>query len=347
MRQALLAAVTLLFTCSLIAEPALNLIYFMPSDVEAVPGYEERLDKIMRYIQDFYNQEMTRHGYPDKQMKLPETADKRVKFTALKVEKDRSHFGYSGGGGPAIQEIEAFFRANPNERHSQHTLVIMPSFNDDPYNPGGVPFYGMGRYCFALDYPLYDLKYLGKPNREGQLLTKWLGGMAHELGHGLNLPHNLETKTERLKRGTALMGAGNYTLGQRPTFLTAPSAAILNNNEIFNPPGETYYRGNPQLNVKSIAVKRENNTFIITGQATAKTPINAVNLYIDGAPYGHVNNNYDATAFTVKPDADGNFSFQLAMDEIERFVPEDYQVRVDFLHINGLSSRWTKEYIKQ
>ena len=41
----------------------------------------------------------------------------------------------------------------------------------------------MGRNCFALDYPAFDIKHLGQKTREGRLLTKWYGGMAHELGH--------------------------------------------------------------------------------------------------------------------------------------------------------------------
>lgn len=93
-----------------------------------------------------------------------------------------------------------------------------------PDNPGGVPFYGMGRYCFALDYPAFDIKHLGQPTKEGRLLTKWYGGLAHELGHGLNLPHNHQTTSDGKKYGTALMGAGNYTFGTSPTFLT-PAAA--------------------------------------------------------------------------------------------------------------------------
>lgn len=52
----------------------------------------------------------------------------------------------------------------------------MPTITEDT-NPGGVPFYGLGKICFALDYKYFDLKYLGDP-----LLAKWLGGMAHDSG---------------------------------------------------------------------------------------------------------------------------------------------------------------------
>ncbi len=65
-----------------------------------------------------------------------------------------------------------------------------------PTIPAEFPFTAWGRNCFALDYPAFDIKHLGQKTREGRLLTKWYGGMAHELGHGLNLPHNHQTASD-------------------------------------------------------------------------------------------------------------------------------------------------------
>ena len=207
----------------------LNVVYFLGSDTEPVPDYERRLSELLLYLQQFYGREMQRHGYGARSFGLDIKSPGRVNIIEYKAKNPAAHYPYANGGGwKAAQELEEFFKANPDRKKSQHTLVIMPTWNDEkngPDNPGGVPFYGMGRNCFALDYPAFDIKHLGQKTREGQLLTKWYGGLAHELGHGLNLPHNHQTASDGKKYGTALMGAGNYTFGTSPTFLTPARAA--------------------------------------------------------------------------------------------------------------------------
>lgn len=91
-----------------------------------------------------------------------------------------------------------------------------------------------GRYCFAWTTPPSTSSTWDSRPQEGRLLTKWYGGLAHELGHGLNLPHNHQTTSDGKKYGTALMGAGNYTFGTSPTFLTPASCALLDACEVFS-----------------------------------------------------------------------------------------------------------------
>ncbi|MFP3631788.1 hypothetical protein SB776_34865, partial [Burkholderia sp. SIMBA_045] len=91
-----------------------------------------------------------------------------------------------------------------------------------------VPFYGTGKTCYALDYPQFDIQYLGTYT---YTFTGWFGGMMHELGHGMNLPHSHETNTEtnNPNQGTNLMFY-HGTLGASPTFVNRAGAAILNNS---------------------------------------------------------------------------------------------------------------------
>jgi len=158
----------------------LNVVYFLGSDTEPVPDYERRLSELLLYLQQFYGREMQRHGYGARSFGLDIKSPGRVNIIEYKAKNPAAHYPYENGGGwKAAQELEEFFKANPDRKKSQHTLVIMPTWNDEkngPDNPGGVPFYGMGRNCFALDYPAFDIKHLGQKTREGQLLTKWCGG---------------------------------------------------------------------------------------------------------------------------------------------------------------------------
>ena len=46
-----------------------------------------------------------------------------------KAKNPAAHYPYENGGGwKAAQELEEFFKANPDRTKSQHTLVIMPTW---------------------------------------------------------------------------------------------------------------------------------------------------------------------------------------------------------------------------
>ena len=149
----------------------LNIVYFLGSDTEPVPDYERRLSELLLYLQQFYGKEMQRHGYGARSFGLDIKSPGRVNIIEYKAKNPAAHYPYENGGGwKAAQELDEFFKAHPDRKKSQHTLIIMPTWNDEkngPDNPGGVPFYGMGRNCFALDYPAFDIKHLGQKTREG------------------------------------------------------------------------------------------------------------------------------------------------------------------------------------
>ena len=107
----------------------------------------------------------------------------------------------------------------------------MPSrTGDNGWNAGGVPFYGIGKWCYVLDYKNFDMQTWLDGSQEGS--SNWIGGTIHEIGHALNLPHNQHKVTDGW---IAMMAWGNheYTNNPENVHLTKASAAILNNNQIF------------------------------------------------------------------------------------------------------------------
>lgn len=316
----------------------LNVVYFLPQGDKSVEEYENRLNDLLLYTQEFYRKEMIRNGFGNKTFGLAKTAEGKVKIMVIRGKNDIPYYSYDAGGGwKAEKEIEAYFSKHPNEKKSQHTLVIMPSTSNDDFNPGGVPFYGIGKYCFALDYKYFDIKYLGENSVKGYLLTKWFGGLAHELGHGLNLPHNMQQVTEEKQLGTALMGAGNYTLGQKPTFLTKASCALLNNCEVFATEKIKYYDKNTGFKLKNLEISFTKDKIIVKGSFKTNVLVNAVNVYVDNAPFGRVDNDYDAESWTVKPEPDNQFTLEILQSELHRQEVDRFQVRVRFLCENGAS----------
>lgn len=319
----------------------LNVVYFLGSDTEPVPDYERRLSELLLYLQQFYGREMQRHGYGARSFGLDIKSPGRVNIIEYKAKNPAAHYPYENGGGwKAAQELEEFFKANPDRKKSQHTLVIMPTWNDEkngPDNPGGVPFYGMGRNCFALDYPAFDIKHLGQKTREGQLLTKWYGGMAHELGHGLNLPHNHQTASDGKKYGTALMGAGNYTFGTSPTFLTSASCALLDACEVFSvTPAQKFYEGRPEVEIKDTAISFKGDQILISGSYKSPQTVKALNVYVQDPPYA-VNQDYDAVSFSQRlGKKSGKFSMKIDKKELDGLTNNEFRISLMFILANGL-----------
>ena len=319
----------------------LNVVYFLGSDTEPVPDYERRLSELLLYLQQFYGREMQRHGYGARSFGLDIKSPGRVNIIEYKAKNPAAHYPYENGGGwKAAQELEEFFKANPDRKKSQHTLVIMPTWNDEkngPDNPGGVPFYGMGRNCFALDYPAFDIKHLGQKTREGQLLTKWYGGLAHELGHGLNLPHNHQTASDGKKYGTALMGAGNYTFGTSPTFLTPASCALLDACEVFSvTPAQKFYEGRPEVEIKDTAISFKGDQILISGSYKGPQTVKALNVYVQDPPYA-VNQDYDAVSFSQRlGKKSGKFSMKIDKKELDGLTNNEFRISLMFILANGL-----------
>ena len=168
----------------------LNVIYFVPKDVDTVPGYTHRLSEILLDFQNYTANYMEKEGFGKLSFGLDLKDATQVNITTIYAKQGKDVYPYNGGGSAVIRELNAYFSENPEEKRSEHSLIIMPSISGDPLNPGGVPFYGMGTLCFALDYPEMKLEHLGTLGAYGALVTKWIGGLYHELGHGLNAPHN-------------------------------------------------------------------------------------------------------------------------------------------------------------
>lgn len=324
---------------------SLNVVYFLPQEDSPVEGYEDRLNDLLLHVQNFYRKEMKRNGFGNKTFGLEKTPEGKVKIIVIRGEKDIPYYSYDNGGGwKAEKEIEAYFKEHPGEKKSKHVLVIMPSTSNDDMNPGGVPFYGIGKYCFALDYKYFDIQYLGQDSPQGHLLTKWFGGMAHELGHGLNLPHNMQQVTEEKKFGTALMGAGNYTYGLKPTYLTKASCAILNNCEVFAKQDIEYYDDKVGFELTNMDITFTDGHVLVKGDFNTFVPVDAVNIYIDRAPYGQVNNDYDAESWTVKPDKKKHFELEIPRSELHGQKVDDFQVRIRFVFKNGFSRNQTANF---
>lgn len=283
----------------------LNVVYFTGNDNEPIADYQRRISELLLYLQQFYAKEMDRNGYGKRAFGLSMLPNGEVDIILIRGKKGHKEYSYGTGHNACLEEVNAYFAENPDKKLSHHTFVIMPTHYDEQYgnaNPGGVPFYGLGRNCFALDYPDFDIKYLGQDTPKGRLLTKWYGGFAHELGHGLNLPHNDGPTSMNQEFGTPLMGSGNYTFGLKPTYLTPSTCSILNYSETFAVAGKApqFYPEQPaEPTVKDLRIIFDGENLNVSLKCEEKFCVNA---YIQDPGY-QVNQDYDAIAFRMQDGA--------------------------------------------
>ncbi len=320
----------------------LNIVYFIPADLTAYANYEQRLSAIMLAGQKYFAEQMNLNGYGSKTFgMLKDEAKGRVKIVTIKGKLGRDQYKKETAGN-IIKEISEYFAANPTEKTSDHTLIILPALylnNDGSLPVDGInPFFGSGKSCFALDYPNFDIKYKGTDTFE---FTKWYGGLFHELGHGLNLPHNRAKEGEVNTKGTALMGAGNYTLEKTPTFLTRVDCAVLNVNQVFNSDAKTYYT-DVAAGITNIQAAFNNVTGKITvsGKFVSNSPVKNILYFNDPNTPGDngtgTNKDYNAICWDSEPAGSDGFNIEMPISDLkEKADGIPYELKVKLVHENG------------
>ena len=318
----------------------LNVVYFVPKDVAKPADYHRRISEILLSAQEFVRKEMIRNGYADKTFGLLTDKSKgRIKLIEITGSQGKSAYPYNGGANAIRADIDNYQSTHQSEFTGDHCLVITAATTYDANGePGGVPFYGLGKYCYALDYADQDIKYLGTSGTLGDRATKWIGGMVHELGHGLNLPHDRQKVISENSLGMSLMWAGNFTWGNAPTFLTNADCAVLNVNQIFSKVATNFYG---QVDA---AVLRINATFnaakqaiILKGKFTSSVPVTDV-LYFNDP---NVNNegpggDYNSIAWRSKPIGTDSFYVEMPIEDLDLKTDNiPYDLKVKLVHNNG------------
>lgn len=336
------------------AERKLHLILWTPKDREPAPQYRERLTAIMNDIQQFYANEMNRIGFGALTIKLDKKVDQLLNIHVVRGRKPYS--AYQGSSGAEIR-IECLPTLTAAGIHAdKETIVIFCNMaNWDPEKrtiTQNSPYYAGGSHrtgtAWQVDSPILNIDFLaekGQSVRDGQYgnislgryNSIFIGGVCHELGHALSLPHNRERDDEREAFGTALMGSGNRSYGEelrgesKGSFLTLAHALRLASHPMFSGSIKGMNLP-PSAKPIEISFRKKDKGFEMSGKVTADPPVYAVLGYMD--PNG--GGDYDATTTTAIPDKEGRFT--LDCQALQK--GKSAQLRVFYLQANGVTSGW-------
>ena len=317
----------------------LKCVYFSPSDCEPNPDRAERLYRVMAYVQEFYRAEMERNGFGDSMtFGLETTEPGKLKLYEVNAPGKQEDYGRESfwevrkicgeelakQGIDVNKEVVAIFQQGLKWEDGKATEV-------GSFVGMGTPFYGAGTF---YDDPMLDPEklsskepggYYHRPCSIGEFNSHYIGGIAHELGHALTLPHDCELATENRELGFALMGGGNHTFGRelrgegKGAFLTYSEALRLSVVPAIN--GREPQRRDDAISLVDLTPSRvSENVVKFTGKLEAKVMPLALVFYEDRDARG---SDYDAKTWTVQPKEDG--SFELDLTEV---APEPSELRV-------------------
>lgn len=327
----------------------LRVVYFVPSDRDPLANHAERLDRILNDVSAFYQEGFKRFGVDGGELAL-EKKDGKLVIHLVKGKLPAASYTYESGSVTA-NEIREALKGTVDMDH-EHVLMLYALCGKEadgryvfnaPYY-GGAPPSNESGLCHAADCELLDPLLLTKKDkmvytehyypRVEQTVAKfnswYLGGIAHELGHGLGLPHDAGSSDEK-NFGVSLMGGGNLHYrenlwgGDSPAFFSRASALMLLSHPLLT--GSNRGRGKKvNLCFDTLTFSDNNGALNIEGKVGGSVPAYGVIAY---AWPKSARSDHGAVTYPVVV-KDGAFKLQLT-----GLGKQPYHLKLSSLHLNG------------
>ena len=217
----------------------LNVAYYVPADLDTLMLWHKRLSGITIHTQEFFEENMTRHGY-DKTFGLVRNDSNR---TYVDMDYIKSELAVSELKIEAMaEEVLAYYAAHPERKMSNHFLVYLPEYDGSFVETIYVDGDGNGRKEHAItfagvDTEKFDPKFLESGRGRVAYLSK-LGELMYEEMHNFfQADNNGSLMSPQFSLSGYIDNAWNYSLyanDMTKINLTEVDAVCLNTVQVFN-----------------------------------------------------------------------------------------------------------------
>ncbi len=349
------------------SERKLRVVYVTFKDRPALPGYRERYDRIMKNIQAYYADQMQANGYPALTFDLELDAQGKVVVHDAYVDMLMEEVGIRSSGKVAREAARKVLAEKGLNLDNEHILLVCQL-------PDGVgPYYGAGTSRSGIGYtcdqpgldPLNfcdteEMKEARYPMTRGRNTTVYVGGTAHELGHGFGLPHTGEDPRYPDAAIRSLMGDGNHSYGNelrgegKGSYLAPADAMKLASLPLFSgvestlapDAGDDDFCGTyAPLTVEQLDISPVPEGVRVKGKIDPQRKPYGVTLYLDPPeddPWVEYDGerflrprswcDYDTSAVTGNISADGEFDITITRPG---YTKETIELRLTVLYADG------------
>jgi hypothetical protein len=311
-----------------------RIVYFHAADREPLPDYAARLDRVMTDISAFYREEMeSRFSLKTPGLPLERNKDGKLTIHLVKGKHPAAHYQHESGDETWKEVRQSLGKKLDADR--EHVLILYGLCEREPSGRFvfTAPYYGAGwsdqrhGLCHAADCDLLDPALLTKKDQPfvfrehyydevkmsvAQFNSWYLGGIAHELGHGLGFPHDNGGPNEA--PGIALMGGGNLHYrenlwgGKQPSYLSLATALRFAAHPLTTQSDKARWL-EADAKFENLTATAEKGILQLKGRVRASIPPCAViaSIWPSAAKTDH-----GASTFCSAVDDEGNFTLELS-----------------------------------
>jgi hypothetical protein len=333
-----------------------RVVYFHAADREPLPDFAARLDRSLTDISAFYREGMEQR-FGVKTGGLPfERKDGKLVIHVVRGQQPAAHYNYNSGDETWSEVREALAGKFDPERDYVLIFYGLCEREADGRFVFNAPYYGAGwsnhRHglchvadCDLLDPPLLtqkDVPFVFKEHAYDRMkmtvakFNSWyLGGLAHELGHGLGFPHDNGGPAEA--PGVALMGGGNLHYrenlwgGQSPSYLSLATALRFAAHPLITQSDKARWQPVDAV-FETLTASAEKGTLRLTGRVRASTPPCAIIASV--WPITARNDDHGAMTFCAVADDEGKF-----IVELNHLKAPAWNLHLGCLLVNGAEVR--------